>query len=95
MSEQLHQHALLTRKMNSIRESGSEGSSSSSEDDEDADDDLSPEADKNAASKLLMRAKEKTTKLMEEVDEVPTSGVMSLPFMVCYYHHKNQHNLYS
>uniref|UniRef100_A0A1D1YGT4 Uncharacterized protein C57A7.06 n=1 Tax=Anthurium amnicola TaxID=1678845 RepID=A0A1D1YGT4_9ARAE len=74
ITEQLHQHALLTRKMSSLKDSSSEDSS-----DDDEDDEL-PES--GGVSKLLTSAKEKTLKVLEEEDEMPKSGVLSLPFMV-------------
>lgn len=77
ISEQLRQHALLTRKMNSIKDSSS-SDESSDDDDSDDDDELSP-GDK--VSKRLNRAKEKTIKVIEEEDEDPKSGVLALPFM--------------
>ncbi|KAL4196932.1 hypothetical protein AMTRI_Chr04g248760 [Amborella trichopoda] len=67
IAEQLHQHELLTRKMNSMKDSSS--SDESSEDDDEG------------VSKLIENAKEETTKLLDEND-IPKSGVMSLPFMV-------------
>ncbi|KNA23250.1 hypothetical protein SOVF_026630 [Spinacia oleracea] len=76
IAEQLHLHNLLTRKMNSVKENSS-SDDSSCEDDEDMD-----SSDEEGASKLLAKAKEKTIKLMEQEDEVPDSGVLSLPFMV-------------
>ncbi|XP_058202992.1 uncharacterized protein C57A7.06 [Rhododendron vialii] len=78
ISEQLHQHALLTRKMNSMKESTSSDDSS----DEDDDIDISDISDEGHAPKLLEKAKEKTLEVIEEEDEVPKSGVLSLPFMV-------------
>lgn len=80
ISEQLRQHALLTRKMNSMKDSSS---SDESNDDDDSDDDdeneISPD---DKVSKRLNRAKEKTIKVIEEEDEDPKSGVLALPFMV-------------
>ncbi|XP_010259528.1 PREDICTED: uncharacterized protein C57A7.06 [Nelumbo nucifera] len=76
ISEQLHQHTLLTRKMNSMKDS------SSSDEDEDDDEDDMPGTEQDEASKLLTKAKEKTLKVIEEEDEMPQSGVLSLPFMV-------------
>ncbi|XP_058083657.1 uncharacterized protein C57A7.06 [Magnolia sinica] len=75
ISEQLHQHSLLTRKVNSMKDNSSSDDSS----DEDEDDESS---DNEVPSKLLTRAKEKTLKVMEEEDEMPKTGVLSLPFMV-------------
>ncbi|BBH10430.1 B-block binding subunit of TFIIIC [Prunus dulcis] len=77
IAEQQHLHALLTRKMNSMKD----GSSSSSDDTSD-EDVYSAGSDQARASKLLEKAKEKTLNLLDEDDEVPKSGVLSLPFMV-------------
>ncbi|KAK8718117.1 hypothetical protein V6N13_045363 [Hibiscus sabdariffa] len=74
MAEQLHHHALLTRKINTVNDSSSSSDSSSDEDDKVSDDDR--------ASELLEKAKEKTLKVLEDDEELPNSGVLSLPFMV-------------
>ncbi|KAG4913701.1 hypothetical protein AAZX31_19G198400 [Glycine max] len=75
--EQLQRHAELTRKMKSMK-----GSSSSSEDSSDEDeDDNSAGSDQDRDYKILGKAKEKTVKVLEEEDEVPKSGLLSLPFM--------------
>ncbi|OAY80691.1 U3 small nucleolar RNA-associated protein 14 [Ananas comosus] len=79
IAEQLHQHALLTRKMNSMKDDTS--SSDESTDNEDLDEELSPGKDDERVSKLLNRAKDKTVKVLEEEDEIPKSGVLALPFM--------------
>ncbi|CAL5437272.1 unnamed protein product [Camellia sinensis] len=81
ISEQLHQHALLTRKMNSMKDSSDDDDGDDSSDEDDGDDILDT-SDQDRASKLLEKAKEKTLKVIEEEDEVPKSGVLSLPFMV-------------
>ncbi|KAI3966919.1 hypothetical protein MKX01_017570, partial [Papaver californicum] len=78
ISNQLNQHAILTRKMNSMNESSSSDDSSEFEDD----DDLEAVADQDGPFKLVTRAIEKTLKIIEEEDEAPKSGVLSLPFMV-------------
>ncbi|KAL9415242.1 hypothetical protein AB3S75_043513 [Citrus x aurantiifolia] len=78
ITEQLQQHALLTRKMKSMKDSSSSDDSS----DEDDVDENSAGSDQDRASKLYATAKEKTLKVLEEDDEVPESGVLSLPFMV-------------
>ncbi|XP_047334220.1 uncharacterized protein C57A7.06 [Impatiens glandulifera] len=78
ISEQLHQHALLTRKMNSMKDSSSD--EDSSEDDDD-DDDLDV-TNQDVSTKLLEKAKAKTLKVLEDADDAPKSGVLSLPFMV-------------
>ncbi|KAJ9696533.1 hypothetical protein PVL29_008650 [Vitis rotundifolia] len=77
ISEQLHQHALLTRKMHSMKDSSSDESS-----DEDDFDENSAGSDEDGASKLLAKAKKKTLEVLEEEDKIPDSGVLSLPFMV-------------
>ncbi|KAK7393177.1 hypothetical protein VNO78_21682 [Psophocarpus tetragonolobus] len=75
--EQLQRHDELTRKMHSMK-----GSSSSSEHTSDEDEDEnSAGSDQDRAYKLLGKAKEKTMEVLEEEDEVPESGVFSLPFM--------------
>ncbi|KAK8960785.1 hypothetical protein KSP40_PGU017654 [Platanthera guangdongensis] len=76
IADQLHQHALLTRKMNSMNEN-----SSSDESTNDDSDYLSPGSDNEGVSKILNKAKNKTIKAMEDEDEIPKSGVFSLPFM--------------
>lgn len=73
ISEQLHQHALLTRKMNSMNDSSDE---SSDEDESDVD------YDQDDPSAMLKKAKEKTLEVLEGDEELPNSGVLSLPFMV-------------
>ncbi|XP_030532646.2 uncharacterized protein C57A7.06 [Rhodamnia argentea] len=75
ISEQLHQHALLTRKMNSMKDGSSSEESSDEYDDENS---VGSDQDKE---NLLAKAKEKTLKVFEEDDEVPNTGVLSLPFM--------------
>ncbi|GAB4839846.1 hypothetical protein Ancab_020556 [Ancistrocladus abbreviatus] len=77
ITEQLHQHALLTRKMNSMRDESSSSYDSSDEEDDDL-----YGSDQDGVSKLVTRAKEKTVALMEQEEDLPQSGVMSLPFMV-------------
>ncbi|GMI69439.1 hypothetical protein like AT4G02400 [Hibiscus trionum] len=74
MAEQLHHHALLTRKINTVNDSSSGSDSSSDEDDEGSNEDR--------ASELLEKAKEKTLEVLEDDEELPNSGVLSLPFMV-------------
>ncbi|KAK9699636.1 hypothetical protein RND81_08G186200 [Saponaria officinalis] len=76
ISEQLHLHNLLTRKIHSVKD-GSSSDGSTDEDDEDFN-----SSDEEGASKLVAKAKEKTLRLMEQDEEVPDSGVFSLPFMV-------------
>lgn len=77
ITEQLHQHALLTRKMHSMKDTSSDESS-----DEEDFDENSAGSDEDGASKLLAKAKEKTLEVLEEEDKIPDSGVLSLPFMV-------------
>ncbi|KAI0510353.1 hypothetical protein KFK09_010954 [Dendrobium nobile] len=75
IAEQLQQHALLTRKINSMNEN-----SSSDETSDDDSNELSHGSD-SGVSKLLNKAKDKTMKVMEEEDEMPKTGVFALPFM--------------
>ncbi|KZV33098.1 hypothetical protein F511_03364 [Dorcoceras hygrometricum] len=77
-AEQLSKHAELTRKMSSMNKSSSSDESSY----EDDSDDVADGSDLDKTSKLLINAKEKTRKLLEEDEELPHSGVLSLPFMV-------------
>ncbi|OEL35067.1 hypothetical protein BAE44_0003911 [Dichanthelium oligosanthes] len=70
IAAQLQQNALLTRKMNSMKDDSS--SEESSDDDEDEND---------SEAKILNRGKEKILKVIEEDKEIPNSGVFSLPFM--------------
>ncbi|XVE77607.1 hypothetical protein DITRI_Ditri13aG0076700 [Diplodiscus trichospermus] len=74
MAEQLHHHALLTRKVNTMKDSSSSSSDSSSDEDEEG-------SDQDRASELLEKAKEKTLQVLQDDEEVPNSGVLSLPFM--------------
>jgi len=75
IAAQLQQNALLTRKMNCMKDdSSSEGSS-----DDDDDDDESE-------AKILNRGKKKILKVLEEDTEIPNSGVFSLPFMVHFHY---------
>lgn len=86
IAEQLHQHASLTRKMNTLKDSSSSSSSDESSD-EDYSDDQSEDKNHSRASKLLERAKDKTLKTLEDEDEAPNNGLLALPFMVivaCY-----------
>ncbi|KAI3925417.1 hypothetical protein MKW98_015765, partial [Papaver atlanticum] len=73
ISNQLNQHATLTRKINSMNDSSSSDDSSDFEDDD---------TDNDKPLELVNSAKEKTLKIIEEEDEAPISGVLSLPFMV-------------
>ncbi|XP_022757960.1 uncharacterized protein C57A7.06 isoform X2 [Durio zibethinus] len=76
MAEQLNHHALLTRKINTVKGSSSSSSSDSSSDEDEEG------SDQDRASELLERAKEKTLKVLEDDEEMSNSGVLSLPFMV-------------
>ncbi|XP_027178713.1 U3 small nucleolar RNA-associated protein 14 homolog A [Coffea eugenioides] len=76
IAEQLNQHALLTRKMNSMMGSSDESS------DEDYSDDILIDSDQEGPSTMLKKAKEKTLEILEGNEELPKSGVLSLPFMV-------------
>ncbi|XWS42426.1 hypothetical protein CRYUN_Cryun16bG0013200 [Craigia yunnanensis] len=75
MSEQLHHHALWTRKINTVNDSSSSSSDSSSDEDDEG-------SDQDRASELLEKAKQKTLKVLQDDEEMPNSGVLSLPFMV-------------
>lgn len=92
IAEQLQRHTELTRKMNSMKDSSSSSDDTSDGDDEDEN---SAGSDQERASKLLEKAKDKTIKVLEEEDEVPKSGLLSLPFMVilvnsCYFNRISQ-----
>lgn len=76
ISEQLQEHARLTRKMNSMKESSDESS------DEDDSAESSADSDQDDRSTLLKKAKEKTLEVLEGDEVMPKSGVLSLPFMV-------------
>ncbi|PHT96975.1 hypothetical protein BC332_34100 [Capsicum chinense] len=78
IAEQLNQHALLSRKANNMKESSSSEESS----DEDDLDGTSDGSDQDVAVKLLKKAKDKTAEVLEGDEELPASGVLSLPFMV-------------
>lgn len=76
ITEQLNQHALLTRKANNMKESSS---SEESSDDDDLDE-TSDRSDQDDAVKLLKKAKDKTVEVLDGDEELPASGVLSLPF---------------
>lgn len=80
ISEQLHRKALLTRKMNTMKDDSNSDDSS----DSDADDDVSGGSDQEGKLKMLERAKQKTLEVLED-DEIPNSGLLSLPFMVFFW----------
>ncbi|XP_009417726.2 uncharacterized protein C57A7.06 [Musa acuminata AAA Group] len=79
ITEQLNQHALLTRKMNSLKDTSS--SDEFSDDNDDADEEFSPGTEREDTFRLLNKAKENTLKAIEDEDELPKSGVFALPFM--------------
>ncbi|MBA0877097.1 hypothetical protein Goshw_023940 [Gossypium schwendimanii] len=72
MAEQLHRHALLTRKIDTVKDSSSSSDSSSDDNDEGSNEDR--------ASELLGKAKDKTLKVLEDDEELPNSGLF--PFML-------------
>lgn len=78
ISEQLQQHALLTRKRDSMHDDESSSDDSMEEDD----DDISGDEDDASKLKLLEIGKKRTLEVLDEDDDVPKSGVLSLPFMV-------------
>ncbi|CAH8350367.1 unnamed protein product [Eruca vesicaria subsp. sativa] len=82
IAEQLQMNASLSRKMNSMRD----GSSSDESEDEE---ELNDGSDEDTPSRLIAKAKEKTLKALED-DEVPNSGLMSLPFMARAMKKKNE-----
>ncbi|KAJ0247942.1 hypothetical protein HA466_0163260 [Hirschfeldia incana] len=69
IAEQLQMNANLSRKMNSMRDA------SSSDEEE-----LNDGSDEDTPSILIAKAKEKTLKTLQD-DQVPNTGLMSLPFM--------------
>ncbi|KAL6902063.1 hypothetical protein ACP4OV_004939 [Aristida adscensionis] len=71
IAAQLQQNTLLTRKMNSMKADSSSSEESSDDDEE----------ENESESKLLNRGKERILKVLEEDNEIPKSGVFSLPFM--------------
>ncbi|KAG6471777.1 U3 small nucleolar RNA-associated protein 14-like [Zingiber officinale] len=81
ITEQLHQHALLTRKMNSIEDNSDDDDNSTDDNDNDDSDELLSEKGKKNVSKLLNKAKESTLKALEDASVLPKSGVFALPFM--------------
>ncbi|CAN8308659.1 unnamed protein product [Cochlearia groenlandica] len=82
IAEQLQTNATLSRKINSTKD----GSSS---DESDNDEDLDDGSDQDTPFKLIAKAKEKTLKTVED-DEVPNSGLLSLPFMARAMKKKNE-----
>lgn len=83
ISEQLQQHALLTRNRNSMHDD--DDSSDVSMDDDDDDDVISGD-DEASKLKFLEKGKKRTLELLEEDDDAPKSGLLSLPFMVNLFH---------
>ncbi|KAF0887817.1 hypothetical protein E2562_004038 [Oryza meyeriana var. granulata] len=71
IAAQLQQNALLTRKMNSTKDDSS-SSEESSDDEED---------DNESEENILNKGKEKILKILGDDNEIPASGVFSLPFM--------------
>ncbi|KAK5776420.1 hypothetical protein PVK06_044379 [Gossypium arboreum] len=72
MAEQLHRHALLTRKIDTVKDSSISSDRSSDDNDEGSNEDR--------ASELLGKAKDKTMKVLEDDEELPNSGF--LPYML-------------
>ncbi|KAM7255097.1 hypothetical protein ACFE04_020338 [Oxalis oulophora] len=75
IAAQLSAHASLTRKAKNYLGSSSEEST-------DEDDENSSGSDPDMPSKSILKAKEKMLRELENDDEVPKSGLHSLPFMV-------------
>ncbi|CAJ2632013.1 unnamed protein product [Trifolium pratense] len=75
--EHFQRHDELTRKINTMDSSSSSSDDSSDEDD----DDITADSDPDKDNKILRKAKQKTLEVLEEDDEIPTSGLLSLPFM--------------
>ncbi|KAD3338173.1 hypothetical protein E3N88_33694 [Mikania micrantha] len=82
ISEQLQQHALLTRKRNSMHDDDDDDSSDDSMDGDDNEDVSGDENDDALKLKLLEKGKKRTLEVLEEEDDMPKSGLLSLPFMV-------------
>ncbi|XP_071720451.1 U3 small nucleolar RNA-associated protein 14 [Rutidosis leptorrhynchoides] len=78
ISEQLQQHNLLIQKRNSMHDDD-DSSNDSTEDDDDV---ISGDEDDTIKLKLLEKGKKRTLEVLEEEDEMPKSGLLSLPFMV-------------
>ncbi|XP_057822016.2 uncharacterized protein C57A7.06 [Cryptomeria japonica] len=80
LAEQLRMNTLLTRKIHSMNDDSS-SDESSSEDDYNAE--ILPGSDGKLKSHIIARAKEDTLKVLEgEEEDIPKSGILSLPFMV-------------
>jgi U3 small nucleolar RNA-associated protein 14 len=76
--EHFQRHDELTRKINTMDSSSSSSDDSSYEDD----DDITADSDPDKDNKILQKAKQKTLEVLGEDDEIPNSGLLSLPFMV-------------
>lgn len=81
VTEHFQRHEELTRKMKTMDSSSSSSDDSSNEDD----DEDAADSDSDKANKILQKAKQKTLEVLEEDDEIPKSGLLSLPFMVMIY----------
>lgn len=80
IAEQLHLNTLLSRKIRSMNESSS-SDESSSEDDDNAE--ITLGSDGKPKSEIIGKAKEETLNILrDEEEEIPKSGLLSLPFMV-------------
>ncbi|XWS36163.1 hypothetical protein CRYUN_Cryun20dG0061400 [Craigia yunnanensis] len=75
MAEQLHHHAFLKRKINTVKDSSSSSSDSCSGEDDEG-------SNQDRAFEILEKVKKKTLKVLQDNEEVPNSRVLSLPFMV-------------
>nr|XP_043610668.1 U3 small nucleolar RNA-associated protein 14 [Erigeron canadensis] len=80
ISEQLQRHALLIRKRNSMHDDDDDDSSDDSW--EDADEEISGNEDDASKLKLFEKGKKRTLELLGEDEDIPKSGLLSLPFMV-------------
>jgi len=73
-------NTLLSRKIHSMNESSS-NDESSSEDDDNAE--ITLRSDDKPKSQIIAKAKEETLKILrDDEEEIPKSGILSLPFMV-------------
>uniref|UniRef100_A0A7N0TJL1 Uncharacterized protein n=1 Tax=Kalanchoe fedtschenkoi TaxID=63787 RepID=A0A7N0TJL1_KALFE len=79
MAVQAREHERLIRKIKSVN------SDSSNDDDNDSSDGESfadSDVEDGSDAKLIEKAKQKTLKSLKDEEELPSSGVLSLPFMV-------------
>lgn len=76
VTEHFQRHEELTRKKYTMDSSSSDDSTYEDDDDENAAD-----SDPDKANNILRKAKQKTLEVLEEDDEMPKSGLLSLPFM--------------